>query len=296
MEKSRLIKKIGNVDFELTYLCNLDCLHCYNPLHTKTEEFATDEVVSLTKEIKQAGFDEIHYNGGEPLIRKDIRDILSASTQLGMKTLLETNATLLKPSHIRNLKDLIIRASLDGSEIVHNEIRKGTPSNAYQNCLKNLAGVEEHGIPVQLTCSINGLNFDSIYQMVKEVQEYGLDDIRLRLTMPTGSAIKNWTKLAMNEEQLKTVRKTARRIKNDYPNVNFDSSSLNRGIPKFEPKFFIDPRGLVKPYPFIESYVGNLRQEPIEEILGKIPRFRLPTEEENRMVGYLTKIGMVSEE
>ncbi|MBU4456222.1 MAG: radical SAM protein, partial [Nanoarchaeota archaeon] len=245
MEKLDLVQKIGNVDFELTYSCNLDCLHCYNPQYGKTKEFSTNEIVELTKELKLARFQEIHYNGGEPLIRTDIYAILNNSNHLGLKTLLETNATLLDPQQVSGLQNLTIRASIDGSEKIHNIIRRSKLENAYRTTLTNLAKAKELGVSVQINCSVNKINSASIYQMVKEVLEYGLDDIRLRLTMPTGSAISNWDKLKMGKGHLDFIGKEVEEISKDFPEVKLNYSSLRRGIPKFEPKFFIDPMGFV---------------------------------------------------
>lgn len=288
----QVVKDIGNVDFELTYVCNLDCLHCYNPIHSKTTEFSTQQVMDITSDINSEGFHEIHYNGGEPLIRGDIYDILQFSTNLGLRTLLETNATLLKNQHVRGLNGLIIRASIDGSEEIHNSIRRGHLDNSYRTSLENLARAREEA-PVQLTCSVNALNYGFIYKMVEEVMQYGLDDIRLRLTMPAGSTIKNWRQLRMNRQQLEVVRETAKAVQQNFPDVTFDFTSLKRLVPRFEPKFFIDPRGFVKPYPFIESFAGDLNHESVGNVLERIPRFALPELEVRRMVEYLSQIGMI---
>ncbi len=59
-----LIKKIGNADFELTYKCNLRCLHCYNPHHNNLKELTKNEKKNIISQVKNAGFKEIHINGG----------------------------------------------------------------------------------------------------------------------------------------------------------------------------------------------------------------------------------------
>ncbi len=69
-----IVKGIGNVDFELTYLCNLECLHCYNPSRERVNELETEKVKSITKEVREVGFKEIHYNGGDMLVKKCARN------------------------------------------------------------------------------------------------------------------------------------------------------------------------------------------------------------------------------
>lgn len=289
-----LIKKIHNVDFELTYRCNSCCKHCYNPTHKRTRELDTKKIIGITKEIKDIGFKEIHYNGGEPLLRKDIYDILGYSSDIGLHTVLETNATYLTSPEKINLKGLTVRASIDGSEKVHNYIRcTNNLVNSYRLSLENLAKTKAIGIPVQITGSINSLNHDSIYQMASEINEYHLDDIRLRLTMPTGFAIKNWGELEMSKNELLEVIRQVECIKEKFSSIHLNDASLKRGAPKFEPKFFIDPKGFVKPYPFIEYFAGDLNKESVSSILEKIPSFKLPVPEEIRMIDYLKNLGMV---
>lgn len=293
MEKDHLIHKIKNVDFELTYLCNLDCKHCYNPTHHKSLELSTQKIKFITKEIKDVGFEEIHFNGGEPLLRKDIYKILNYSSDLSLKTLLETNAVLLTDPRKITGENLIVRASIDGPEKIHNKIRKNkSKGNVYRTALKNLIKAKEYGIKIQVTCSVNKINYNSLYKMVEDLYQNGLVDIRLRLSMPAGYALKHWNELEMTDKDLKYVYTLSKKIFEDFPNVNFDYSSIKRNIPESEPKFFIEPRGLVKPYPFIESFVGDLKKDSVEEILKKIQYFELPAIHKKRIISYLTKIGL----
>jgi|TARA_B100002003_G_scaffold209632_1_gene204965 MoaA/NifB/PqqE/SkfB family radical SAM enzyme len=291
-----IVKGIGNVDFELTYLCNLECLHCYNPSRERVNELETEKVKSITKEVREVGFKEIHYNGGEPLIRKDIYEILEFAGKTGLETLLETNATLLTdPGRLKAIPGLKIRASIDGSKRAHNEIRRSKNGlDVYSRALQNLRKAKEVGLPVQLTCSVNGINYKEIYGMVEEISEYGLENVRLRLSMPTGFATRNWRSLALSMDCVEELERQVESIKHHFPHIDFKDSTLIRGIPKFEPRFFIDPRGLVKPYPFIEYFAGDLREDSVEDVLGRIPSFNLPKEDEKTMVDYLSSLGMIN--
>ena len=67
-----MAEKIRHVEFELTYVCNLHCLHCFNGTHEKTAELPTDKVKEVLGEIKAAGINEVNFNGGAPLSRSDI--------------------------------------------------------------------------------------------------------------------------------------------------------------------------------------------------------------------------------
>jgi len=291
----KLIDKIANVDFEITYLCNLKCLHCYNPHHKKLEELSLEQIKEIIKHIKDVGFTEIHINGGEPLLRDDAYDILEFASNLGLRVLLETNATLLKNiGKLKILPNFAIRASIDGPENEHNIIRRNTSDqNSFTTALTNLSEAKKAGIDVQLTCSVNKINYTKIYDMIKQVAIYGIDDVRLRLSMPTNSAEYHWNILKLSRQQFLEIDAQIKMIAEDFPDIKFDSGSINRKNPSTEPKFFIDPYGNVKPYPFIEYYVGNLKNETVQEILIKIQKVQLPKEDEKKMVEYLDELNVV---
>ena len=61
--------------WSLTKICNLNCIHCYNP-QTKTKELQKENIFDLISEIKKLGALKIRITGGEPFIKNDLFDIL----------------------------------------------------------------------------------------------------------------------------------------------------------------------------------------------------------------------------
>jgi radical SAM protein with 4Fe4S-binding SPASM domain len=80
--------------FELTYACNLRCVHCYNPTHRALPgELSTGEVRSILDQMADLGVLRIAFSGGEPLVRPDIGDILEHARRRGFLIQVLTNAT-----------------------------------------------------------------------------------------------------------------------------------------------------------------------------------------------------------
>lgn len=293
------VEKIKNVDFEITSSCNLKCLHCYNPHHNKIKELNFKKIKSIIKQVKQVGFKEIHINGGEPLMRKDVIKILKYANDIDLKVLLETNATLLLNfiCDIKNMSNLSIRASIDGPEETHNIIRRNSKSfNSFKQAVENLIEARKAGIPIQITCNINKINYNKIYEMVKQLDKFGLNDIRLRLSMPVNYAYFHWNILKLSNEEIQELFNQVKIILKEFPNLKFNVNSINRGIPSLESKFFITPEGYVKPYPFIEFYIGDLKNETIEEVLSKFDNIKLPYENEKIILDYLTELNLLKGE
>jgi len=192
--------------------------------------------------------------GGEPLIDRDIIEILDYSSDIGLNVLLETNAVLLDETidEIKNIKNLSIRASIEGPEEIHNIIRRTNSNfNAFEVSIENLIKAKKEKIPIQITCSVNKINFNRLYDMVYYLNNIGLDNIRLRLSMPTSYAFFHWNILKLDLDDFKEIEKQIDRINSEIQGVRFNSETIKRINPSFEPKFFIDPEGNVKPYPFM---------------------------------------------
>jgi MoaA/NifB/PqqE/SkfB family radical SAM enzyme len=188
------------------------------------------------------------------------------------------------------LKNLTIRASIEGPEQIHNIIRRSKTLNAYQSSIDNLLHAKQAGIPVQITSSINHINYTSIYEMTTYLVDYGLDNIRLRLSMPAGHANYHWSILKLNRSEYASVLEQVDRVHQQFPGITFNAETINRAEPSIAPKFFIDPTGMVKPYPFIEHYVGDLKTETVKEALENIERVSYPEEDEKKICDYLNEL------
>lgn len=89
-------KIISSVMFELTYTCNLKCLHCYCT-HCKFDkkELSTKEIFKILDQIVEKGCLWIVFTGGEVLLRKDFKEIYIYSKKLGLIITIFSNALLI---------------------------------------------------------------------------------------------------------------------------------------------------------------------------------------------------------
>src|ERR1700676_3671997 len=103
------------VTFYVTHKCNLACSYCtQKEPDVFSDELPTRETIRLLKKIRKET-DSIVITGGEPTLRPDIEDLVSAARQeiKFRSLLLITNGTLLdrKPRILQHLTGLIV--SLD---------------------------------------------------------------------------------------------------------------------------------------------------------------------------------------
>ena len=80
------------ISWNLTRMCNLRCPHCYMEGGRKAEnELTTEECLALITELDTLGTEMLILTGGEPLLRKDIFEIATSASSLGIWVVMGTN-------------------------------------------------------------------------------------------------------------------------------------------------------------------------------------------------------------
>ena len=116
------------VVWNVTRRCNLKCVHCYSHSEDRnySGELSLDEGKSLIEDLARFGSPVMLFSGGEPLIRKDILDLIRHAAAHGMRAVVSTNGTLITRSLAERLKEIglsYVGISLDGLETVHDAFR-----------------------------------------------------------------------------------------------------------------------------------------------------------------------------
>jgi radical SAM family uncharacterized protein len=154
---------------KLTYNCNLNCKMC--PFWKRTnKDLSIEKEKVILRRIYDSGVCAIAFEGGEPLLRKDLSQILAFSRSLPLQTSLVTNGTLLE-SKIDEIAPYInggIYVSLDGLENTHESIRgvKG----CFKKTIQGIAAASKK-VPVTINTTIMDENIDEIEDLVKFAKE-----------------------------------------------------------------------------------------------------------------------------
>lgn len=91
--------------WDVTGVCNLMCSHCYaydkyewreNSKAGRRKDLTLDESKEMLRRTSEMGYDHVHLLGGEPLLRKDIKEIIEfARDDLDLRVTMNTNGMLL---------------------------------------------------------------------------------------------------------------------------------------------------------------------------------------------------------
>jgi len=154
-----------NGQIELTYRCNLACVHCYcEGFDSSVPELTTAELKIILDQMRKEGCLYLCLTGGEPLIRNDFMDIYLYAKRKGFIITLFSNATLLNKDVAKKLE----KSPPCSIEITLNGITQETyeritqVSGSFKQALANIIDLVKRNLPVVLKTNCLKQNFQEI--------------------------------------------------------------------------------------------------------------------------------------
>jgi len=161
---------------ELTYGCNLRCVHCYNPTHKAKGELSTQEFYRIIDELVREGCFLITFTGGEMFTRRDTFEILTYAKQKGIAIILLTNATLITPERadrIQALQPWRVDISIYGATPETYERVTGIPGS-FGRFLEGVGRLRERKVPLLIKMPAMTLNQHEVQQAKALVEGWGI--------------------------------------------------------------------------------------------------------------------------
>jgi radical SAM protein with 4Fe4S-binding SPASM domain len=182
------------VIWDCTRRCNLNCLHCGAVKEKYAHELTTEQIKGILDQLTVSKAGMFAVTGGEPLLRKDLPEVLAHAQQRGLKTGIATNGFLLDHAAAEWIKDIGVQSvqiSLDGPEETHNRIRGNAQS--FERALQAIELLIRFEVPlISVATTITTNNLDEIEGLRKLLLRLGVKLWRLAVVMPIGRAqIKN---------------------------------------------------------------------------------------------------------
>lgn len=204
---------------ELTYACPLQCPYCSNPLDLGRyrNELATQEWIRVLREARELGACQLGLSGGEPLVRRDLEELVDESHHLGYYSNLITSAVGMDEARVAALREAgldHIQVSFQSTDQALNDYMAGT--DAYEHKVAMAQAVKAHGFPMVLCFVIYRDNIDRIEEMVELAARLGADYVELATTQYHGWAWHNRDRLMPSREQVEQAEAAAHRCQQRY--------------------------------------------------------------------------------
>ncbi len=177
--------------WEITSKCNLKCKHCLYYSNNKTfeKDLMLDQMFSIVDNIKNdSTVKSIWISGGEPLLFKNLIEIVKKIKSVNIIPSLSTNATLINQEYAIELHNNgidYVHVSIDGiTADVHDKLR-GVPG-AFDKVMKSIDYLNNAGINVGATYIVNEDSIDNVKEMVNFAIKKNLKVISFYLVAPIG--------------------------------------------------------------------------------------------------------------
>lgn len=190
-----LKKKPFIIFWELTRACLLACKHCRAKAQTKPhpDELTTEEAFRVVDQILKFGqpYPLLIVTGGDPLMRKDLFEILEYVTSKGLRVAIAFSGTkLATKDKIEKMKEVgvaRIAISLDGSNPeIHDHFRGKT--GTFETSLRILRDARDVGISRQINTTVTTFNIFDLPNIMKICIENEVALWDVFFLVPTGRA------------------------------------------------------------------------------------------------------------
>lgn len=157
---------------KLLFKCNLECDMCPFWRRPDEELLRIDDEIRIMDSLVRAGVLIYGFEGGEPLLRRDLPEILAASHER-FYTSLVTNGWLLK-ERIREIGDHLefLFVSLDGIGPLHDQLRgfKGS----FERAITGIKAAKDYGTDVAINSTITRQNIHQVEEMLELAENLGV--------------------------------------------------------------------------------------------------------------------------
>jgi radical SAM protein with 4Fe4S-binding SPASM domain len=177
----------------LTRRCNLACDHCYMDAETRTAggeaELSSAEVKGLLDEIAgRSNETMVVLTGGEPLLRRDLEEMILHGQQLGLSMVVGTNGVLLDRERVQSLKAagaMGVGISLDSLDPAGHDRFRGCPGS-WKKTLAGMDHCREEQLPFQIHFSVTEQNAHEVQGMIDFAGASGAHVLNIFFLVCTG--------------------------------------------------------------------------------------------------------------
>ncbi|CAB4554243.1 unannotated protein [freshwater metagenome] len=260
--------------WELTYACNLQCVHCLSSSGQRDErELSTDEAKKILDELRDLQVFYINIGGGEPMVRRDFFELLEYSVGNGIGVKFSTNGAFIdeeKAQRLAAMDYLDIQISLDGVDAATNDAVRGEGSHAMAiRAMDNLKAANFGQFKISVVVTRH--NVSQLDEFKALADFYGAQ-LRITRLRPAGRGADTWHELHPTNAQQREIYDWL--LKHGENVLTGDSffhlNAFGEALPGLNMcgagrvVCLIDPIGDVYACPFVihdEFKAGNVRDE-----------------------------------
>jgi len=259
------------IDIAYSYACNLKCQHCAAAKFAKKDRKLTvADIRRISDEAYDLGLCQFVLSGGEPLILRDLKDVMLALQPAKFHLAMSTNGYFLTKEMAKNLKSWgldKVKISIDDFDEKKHDMNRNSPG-AYKKAITAMYNAYEAGLSVAIQAVISHQNCrtERTLEMAKFAQEHDFS-----LDVIVARAIGAWEgkhEVLIDAEDAAFLRNANKQ----YPALHrdtFPTYGVDRGCNSVKALLHITQYGDVLPCVFIHISIGNIFEESLSDIIKR---------------------------
>jgi radical SAM protein with 4Fe4S-binding SPASM domain len=275
---------------EVVAACNLKCIHCFaGDLPRNENPLSLDELDTLFGQMAALGTYRLGLTGGEPLLRKDLFQIIDLALAHGLCPCVTTNGLLITEDIAREFgrRELVwLNVSLEGASAPTNDAIRG--KGTFERVLEQLRILRKH-TRFTMAFTIMSSNVHEIRKCAELAEHVGAGTAVFRPLYPVGVA-RHHLELMPSFEQYNDALNVLASMQDDHdfginhidpfsPASRKEAQSViyqNHGCGAGNLVCSVSVSGDVSPCSFLgpESYTANVRNQSLKQIWEESQGFR----------------------
>lgn len=159
--------------FQVNLRCNSACGYCDLPLNVGRYEMTREEIQRVFPWLYRDGVRFVLVQGGEPLLRRDMPEILEDLSMIGFHLTLITNGTKITASLVERLSRLSLAISVSLDTLDRERYRQIRGADQLEQVLEGVALLKDFPHPKFLTCIVSEVNRAETPAVVRFAREQG---------------------------------------------------------------------------------------------------------------------------
>lgn len=162
---------------ELTFRCNLKCVHCYVAEDLDKEELTFSEITDILDQIHREGCLWLSFTGGEPLMRSDFLEIYRYAKRKGFLISILTNGTLMTPEIVEHLSQeppFSIELTLNGVTQKTYESISQVPGS-FRKAMEAIKMILDKKLPLKIKTKATSLNYHELGKIKHFIESLGIE-------------------------------------------------------------------------------------------------------------------------
>ena len=177
------------VMWNLTRRCNLACQHCYMDAEKEaSEELSLEEGIHLVDDLAALKIPILIFTGGEPLLSRNFFAYAFHAREIGLRTVISTNGTLITPEVARLMAEAKIRyvgLSMDSITPQRHDSFRGV-AGAWDRALQGMRNARDAGLKTGLRITLTRDNWQDVPALLNLALDEGIPRFCLYHLVPTG--------------------------------------------------------------------------------------------------------------